>query len=271
MGTDIAVLTIHGMGDQGPRYDTPLIEELEKRLGTAKELVHFFSLYYQSVLRFNQDEVISNMSPHVRWRKAREFLLYAISDATSIESKKEVDNSIYDQVQEKIVTELDEVYDLFGGNEVPVVIVADSLGGQVISNYLWDSGWSPSGPQTAKVGIWSDPGNKDEPIGSPRDRFRRLRSLRALITTGCNIPLFVAGHDKIVAIKPPHDDFEWRNYYDLDDVLGWPLAPLSSSYQTLVDDYPIGVGLTPLSHLNYWGDRDFLRPLADFLLEMATA
>ena len=115
-----------------------------------------------------------------------------------------------------------------------------------------------------------------ETTGSPKDQFRRLKSLRALFTTGCNIPIFVAGHGKVVAIDPPCKDFEWRNYYDEDDVLGWPLRPLSDSYDKLVKDYEINVGglftsWNPLGHTEYWKDEDFLRQLVDFLLKLLTA
>ena len=62
------------------------------------------------------------------------------------------------------------------------------------------------------------------------------------MTTGCNIPLFVAAHDPVVPIDPPATGFEWHNYYDPDDVLGWPLAGLGDDYGRLVTDHPINAG-----------------------------
>ena len=269
MGTDIAVIPIHGMGDQWINYWHPLKDGVARRLGDEMKHVHFFSIYYQDVLKANQNDMIDRMKHYVGWKLVREFLLWAVSDATSIESNKHVKNSTYDQVQREIVDVLDNVYDTLGP-KVPVVIVAQSLGGQVISNYLWDSRWVPCGQKPPKVGIWKDPCNLGEPLGTPKDQFRRLHSLNTLITTGCNIPIFVAGHDEIVAIKPPNADFSWKNYYDRDDVLGWPLSPLSNSYNTLVDDYEIGTGGIFRAHTNYWTDQDFLDPLAKLLLDMVT-
>ena len=128
---------------------------------------------------------------------------------------------------------LDYVYDniVVGG---PVVIVASSLGCQVISNYIWDAQRKKRKGEPPKFGIWRQ-GAVEEECG-PQDDFRRLKSLRALFTTGCNIPLFVSGHSEIEAILPPNPNkpFEWKNYYDEDDVLGWPLRPLSDSYCRLV-------------------------------------
>lgn len=66
------------------------------------------------------------------------------------------------------------------------------------------------------------------------------------------------------------------NYFDRQDVLGWPLSPLSESYDDLVQDRQIDVGnyfssWNPLSHLDYWGDKDFLEPLVDFLRKLIAA
>ena len=149
MGADIAVLTIHGMGEQGPHYAFPLIEEVKTRLGSKKGCVHFDRIYYQDILQSNQTTVFRNMLPYIDWKKLRKLFLYGFSDATSIETKKEIRGSVYDQVQEKIVNALDQVYANFEPKQVPVVIIAQSLGGQVISNYLWDS--KQSDPQ---FGVW---------------------------------------------------------------------------------------------------------------------
>lgn len=61
--------------------------------------------------------------------------------------------------------------------------------------------------------------------------FLRAETCMAWVTTGCNIPLFVAAHKtmNIKPIQPPNGSptFKWLNIYDPDDVLGWPLQPLS--------------------------------------------
>ena len=113
-------------------------------------------------------------------------------------------------------------------------------------------------------GIWRDGGPKDIAQSSVRDQFRRLASLRCLITTGCNIPLFLGGNPNPQAINSStlSSTFEWLNYYDADDILGWPLADLSPSYAELVEDIKIQSGgtfirETPLSHGEYWHTDEF--------------
>jgi hypothetical protein len=106
-----------------------------------------------------------------------------------------------------------------------------------------------------------------------------MKSLKRLFSTGTNIPLFMAGHSNIVSITAPSLSFKWLNFFDEDDVLGWPLRPLSPSYDALVDDIPINAGggivgglissWNPLSHTQYWETREFIRHVSSAVEELA--
>jgi hypothetical protein len=163
----------------------------------------------------------------------------------------------YIEVQKEIMQALDKLYVELGNNDKPVIIIAQSLGCQVISNYIWDA--------KHDSGIF----NGLEPDASAQLKsFRRLNSCVHLLTTGCNIPMFVAGLNPIEAIQKPNNEFTWFNYYDRDDVLGWPLSPLSDSYGALVKDHEINAGgifssWNPWSHGQYWTDKDVLNSLID--------
>jgi hypothetical protein len=138
--------------------------------------------------------------------------------------------------------------------DTPVVVVAQSLGGQVISNYLWDY-------EHKRFGFES----RDEAQETPTDRFCGLRTLARLITTGCNLPLFVSGLADRRSFTPL-PGMEWHNFYDPADVLGWPLAGLGADY-AFVRDHRIRSGKLPVgrviaSHLGYWRDRDVHRGVA---------
>lgn len=130
----------------------------------------------------------------------------------------------------------------------------------MISNYLWDAEKNKN-----IFGPLSDGGR-------PATDWLRLKTLRRLFTTGCNIPLFIAGLDERESFAKPNAEFQWDNYYDADDVLGWPLRQLGPSFD-MVDDHDINVGgiftsWNPLSHRDYWSDRDVIRPLADALMSL---
>lgn len=273
MAKDIAVIAIHGMGDTKRNFDRRLKSEMRDRLGSSRwARVAWTKVFYQSVLQANQKRVMDDAiaQADIDWLKLRRFILYGFSDAAAMESRPFKKNSVYQQIQQIILDTLNDALATLGDPKKPVVFIAHSLGCQVISNYIWDAQQS-----NVEAGIFRD--DLPNPIGktSPEDKFRRLKTLRSLFTSGCNIPIFVAGlpKDKIkpVIVNARGWGFRWQNYYDPDDVLGWPLHPLSPAYKAAVAiDKDINVGgplnsWTPLSHSSYWKDDDFLDPVEDAL------
>jgi hypothetical protein len=270
----IALLIVHGMGDTPPDFHEELIAPLRARLQHAWDRVAWRPVYYQPILQRNERAIFEQMRPAVRWEGLRELMLFGFSDAASLEHKKELALSPYWQTQRLILERLDELFDETGG-AARLAIVAQSLGCQVISNYIWDA----QQPR-AYAGIWNGDLDDDTIAGTPRDRFRRMRSLQRLLTTGCNIPVFVAGHAAIEPIdrRLLAAGFRWINQFDPDDVLGWPLAQLSAAYAALVEDHAVNArgatlagrikSLTPYSHTQYWSTPGVLDRIAGALQEM---
>ncbi len=275
MAAALALLIVHGMGDTAPDFHDELVTPLRARLQGEWNRIAWRPVYYQPVLQRNERAILQRMSPLVRWEGLRELMLFGFSDAASLEHKKELALSPYWQTQRLILQRLDELFDELGGVAAPIAIVAQSLGCQVMSNYIWDA----QQPR-AYAGIWSAPLDDGVPADSPRDNFRRLRSLQRLLTTGCNIPIFVAGHSAIEPIdrRKLGARFRWTNQYDPDDVLGWPLAQLSPGYEALVEDYSVNASggtllggvksLTPYSHTQYWRTGKVLDRIADEIKEV---
>lgn len=64
---------------------------------------------------------------------------------------------------------------------------------------------------------------------------------------------------------------KWLNFYDPDDVLGYPLKAINPEYKkTVTKDIPINVdgvfsSWNPLAHGEYWTDNDFTKPVAKFI------
>lgn len=260
----IGLITVHGMGQTKNDYAEDFFDELSDRLGEDRwNEIATAPVYYQDIMQDNQAAYYRRVRRKVDWEKLRKFVLYGFCDAASLESQKEGEDSPYFIAQSRILEAFRDLYqDL--GHDAPVVAVTQSLGAQVLSNYLWDA-WPAR--QTAN-GVWSVAQNFDSP---EEESFCRGRTINRLYTTGCNIPIFVAGRDpnQIFPIERPNDSFQWHNYYDEDDVLGWPLRDLNDDYRELVRDHKINSGLvsgfTPLSHVNYWSDGEFLKPLARHL------
>jgi hypothetical protein len=281
-----ALLTIHGMGETPRDYAEKLVEALAGRLGQLAAQVDFRSVYYQDILKPNQETVWAkvNDTVHLRYPDLRRFLLFGFGDAAGLENRKEIDGSVYELAQEAIAREL-----LGVARQDPnttVVFLAQSLGCQVLSSYIYDAQKAAAGGRVL-AGIWKDiDGWARRALGAPlsdtEKRFLAGGTCTAFVTTGCNIPIFVAAH-KQMDIKPiarPGARFEWINLYDPDDALGWPLQPLSPGYAALVDDRAINAGQgvvtwilkswNPLSHTAYWNDAQVLDLLAQRLrLEVA--
>jgi hypothetical protein len=283
MAKKAAFITVHGMGRTEETYNAEIVEELQSRLGSTFDNLHVGKVYYQGILQPNEDRVWNSVAGRVGWDQLRSFLLFGFADAAGLESGKEGLESVYSQTQTLIATELYRARKEMDGDG-PVVMIAHSLGCQVASCYFWDAQQASQG-NVVDVGIWQEIDAFEERITNGATltgedlAFIQGKSVRTLFTTGCNIPIFVAAHatEDILPIKP-NNAFEWHNFYDRDDVLGWPLSELSDQYATVVRDYPVNAGggivgwilksWNPLSHEQYWGDDEVLDPLESKLREL---
>lgn len=176
----------------------------------------------------------------------RKFVVEAFGDAVTFERDPNTEDSPYKKVHRYVRNMVEEVHNLMiQDKNAKLVIVAASMGAQVLSTYIWDA-------DNGK-GIFKD---------NPATPKNNLRSLNYLATIGCNIPLFISGlpENKIFAFDKRNENFIWQNYYDKDDVLGWPLKQLSPSYFNLVEDFEINTGQYVGSHVRYWEDNDFTKP-----------
>lgn len=269
-----ALLTVHGMGETPRDYAEKLFQAVAARLGPLSGRVDFRSIYYQDILKPNQETVWARVSDTTRLHYAdlRRFLLFGFGDAAGLENRKEIDGSVYELAQAAIARQL-----LGVARQDPstrVVFLAQSLGCQVLSSYIYDAQKALSGGQVL-AGVWKDIDAwamraLGARLSDSDRRFMAGATCAAFVTTGCNIPIFCAAH-KQMDIKPiarPTPGFEWINLYDPDDALGWPLQPLSPGYAELVDDRAINAGQgvvtwilkswNPLSHTAYWGDAQVL-------------
>lgn len=279
--TQVALIAVHGMGETLPDYADGLMAGVRSRLGALAGQAVMRAVYYQGILHDNQRQVWDRTAAtgKVRYASLRKFVLYGLGDAAGLENRKEVPGSVYEQAQGEIAAALLSAHALRPA--MPVVFVAQSLGGQVLSSYLYDAQKAAAGRQVG-AGIWR---NIDawakQSLGRALTASERVflggGTCAGLVTTGCNIPIFVAAHKEmhIIPIAPPTSLFKWINFYDPDDVLGWPLQPLSNGYRALVEDRAINAGggvagilarsWNPLSHDGYWEDGAVLDAIAAML------
>lgn len=273
--TRAALLTLHGMGRTPPDYAAGLIAAVRSRLGPDAAAVSFEAVWYQRELQRNQEELWRRASREHRlgWPALRRFVLFNLSDAVGLEAGKDEAQSSYYFAQLRVAQALLQARDEMGGDG-PVVVLTNSLGAQVFSSFVYDAQRALAAERGQRTppsaGIWVSRATLEQALGGGslddgQVGYLRGATLDALLTTGCNIPVFVASHRRmsVRAIERPNPHFEWHNYFDPADVLGWPLQPLEGGYRELARDHVVQVGnaligWTPLAHDAYWRDRAVL-------------
>lgn len=300
-----ALLCMHGMGNLTRNEFQSDIAKLRQKLAERLSAGRFSEIYiptsgifYSDLTQQQEDDVWEAMATQgglntgfVRRNtinRIRRFIISGFSDATAFSGfNSSATKQQYTNVQQRIYDALTDVFNTCG--EVPIIIVSQSLGCQIISSYIWDAQiyW-----RNTKFGtnfgidsrsIWNNHQS------TSKDSFLCLQSLKTWFTTGCNIPIFVSGFRNVRAIhnRQYEYDFDWINYFDYDDVLGYPLAPLGvlfdstdttgpgRPYTDVVTDIQVNANdgilgaitssWNPMSHTQYWGDKTVLKALASAL------
>ncbi len=276
----VVVMTAHGQGNTQKGYANGFISRIKRKLPPDLWIdVHFEEIYYQRSLQRNQHYYFQKVKKQLQYDRIRQELLFGFSDAASLFSQPEGDESPYYLAQFDIRSAFQNCYRALRGEDgARVIIIATSLGGQVLSNYLWDACKVDTQADFYPAsGIW-----QKDAIGFTEDEqevaFCRGKGIHTFYTTGCNIPLFVSGmhHDNIrtfqsLPTKVLDPEFRWINYYDDDDVLGWPLQPLSDDYNHHVIDREIRIGHDPLlTHLGYWSSSTFIKEVVHTIRSIAS-
>lgn len=262
----VGVLVVHGLGTQGKDYAKRMIEELTDRLGDQAKHVAWKPVYWANVLSKRQQAYLDRAAKGhgLDWKWARRFAVNALSDAVSyryvqrdsLNSPKTTYGLVHECVRKGLRKLSSEVR-----GEGGLVVLAHSLGGHIVSNYIWDVQKQDEKPERME-GLPA--------MGS----YEGAASLKLLVTFGCNIPLFTF-HLKKDEVKPIDlGSADWHNYYDQDDALGYPLQSINKAYEDVVcEDHEINVGgllssWNMFCHNKYWTDNDFTKPVAKLIGEV---
>lgn len=280
MTKDLAIAVIHGNGTQGGKrpadsskstFSQALRKRVKRELGDALfERVSWREIFWADILQTNQRRYLKAIKRITRQDALRDYVLCNLSDAASYRiSPTDPNDDTYERVHQRVAETMAELdADVAGGK--PLLVLAHSLGGHIMSNYIYDI---------------------SKPGASSASGFQRFKTMAGFITFGCNIPLFLFGYkpEDIVPITFPGTDLPtnqrsspwWRNYYDKDDVLGYPLKQTGPNYEALVaagelKDISIDAGnlftaWNPGSHNAYWRDADFYEPVANEMRKLLTS
>ncbi|MCI0745413.1 MAG: hypothetical protein L0Y58_08420 [Verrucomicrobia subdivision 3 bacterium] len=265
MAARLGVLIVHGMGSQTrERFDQStdaLIRSLERRVvenGADAKAIAWQRAFWGDILQRNQEALLGKLGG-LNWTSWRRFVINNLGDAVAYQRQPSQRKDFYFQIHDRIHECLIGLRGQLGHGGL-LVVMAHSLGSYIMSNYIWDR----QQPNPAGDGYGATP-------------FERLETLASIITFGSNIAVFSLALDPYAGFEfprktlPPHiaDAARWLNFYDSDDVLGYPVKPLCPEYlaNPRIEDRKINVGgwfssWNPLSHNEYWADDDFIDPVA---------
>ena len=196
----LAVLVVHGMGDQQADFADGMIDELEGRIRSKHRLnpdeIEWKTVWWAPILSRAEADLWrrSQRGNDLDYKKLRSFVLHALGDAVAyreIPKNKRVrgDINAYDEIHAQVKADMKMLRQKTragkpaNAKEVPLLIIAHSLGIHIMSNYIWD--------------------RQKRNSRSFGNEFEDMKTLSGLQTFGCNIPLFTLAQKKVESIKFP--------------------------------------------------------------------
>ncbi len=275
MTQKVAVAVLHGIGKQTSTFADKTSLEINNRCrDTCGDDIVIRSVYWSPIMQQEEDKLWQRLLEGglMDFVKLRRFLIDFLADALAYQPSPS-DRSAYDGIHRVFAETLRDLAQE-AGDTAPLCVVAHSLGSVIASNYIYDL------QADARKKIISDPVREamgDTPL-------ERGETLTLLYTLGSPIALWSLRYtdfgrpiqvpSPLLQQHYPGLEGEWVNYYDADDVVGFPLKSLNDAYsEQVTSDRQVNVGnifgsWNPLSHLAYWSDRDVLDPIAEKLIQV---
>lgn len=241
----------------------------------ASELV-MRPVYWAPELQDDENELWSRLRKggDLDFLSLRRFMVNFAADAIAYQpAPKERD--AYDRIHARVAASLNQLA-AAAGPTAPLCVLAHSLGTVIASNYFYDL------ETRARKRLISRKVRKqmdDTPL-------ERGETLTCLYTFGSPIALWSLRYEDFgrpIHVPSPKltnhhpalaASAEWINFYDEDDVIGYPLRTLNHAYRAAVKaDIQVNAGgllssWNPLSHNAYWTDNDVTKPIAASLAKV---
>jgi hypothetical protein len=266
----IGVAVVHGVGKQGPEFVEKIAGELRSRCKKqCGDDIVIRPVHWGGEMQAMEDELWDRLKVGgpLDFIELRRFLIDFVGDAFAYQPSTS-NRDTYDRVHSVLAKAIRGLAQE-AGETAPLCVIAHSLGSIIASNYIYDlqNPWLISPEVRHLMG------------DTPMDRGE---TLALLYTLGSPLAIFclrfkdfgkpIEVPSPVLAQHYPDLKGEWVNFYDRDDVIGFPLRTLSRAYQKVVTrDREVNVGSpfmnwTPLSHMHYWTDRDVIVPISRSLI-----
>lgn len=275
MTQKIAATIIHGIGEQDGNYASETCRLITQKFADG---LHGFSndpfsqlviepICWSKVFSEREQRLFdSTLQDHLSYHRLRTFVIKYFGDAIAYQRVESAEQN-YDMVHKevsKVLTVLSEK----AGKKAPLCVIAHSLGSTIASNYFYDLQF------------------KLEDVSSNIKAFSPLEkgeTLTLFYTLGSTLPLWSLRYhnfsnpinipSKVLKEIYPHLEGEWINFYDKDDILGYPLKGINESYRQAVNEdkeVSIGgklMGWTPACHTKYLTDINVVERVVEGLVK----
>jgi len=258
MKPKIAVIIVHGLGKQkksyADKFKKQLREAFAKASGQSPDLLEIEAVHWADVFARRETELEQNIiAPYrLRYRHLRRYVIHNLADAVAYQPV-DSESQNYDAVHMTISQALHRLT-AAAGPTAPLCVIAHSLGAVIASNFFYDLQHSSRGHKL---------------VIDPSSPLERGDTLSLFYSLGTTLPLWSLRYGEFDRpIRVPSDrlrDYhsrldggEWVNFYDKDDILGYPLKGVDPAYRDAVrEDVAVNVGVwwkswNPLCHSGYF-------------------
>jgi len=264
----LAIAVVHGLGSEEEFYSVELKHRITEEYvkggeGRLEDDLLFFEIYWADIVK---DELAAfREKANYKGDLAYQNLRQIMTDAQALALLYTPGTAVYEGINNRIKDGMRKfaAHRRVNSDETPLVVLAHSYGGVMMSHYI-------------KAMQASD---------SEMSNFETMKTLAGYVTFGNPQGIYTMnglnselGHCcKITGSALPADlakRSRWYNFYDKDDIVAYPLKGLSDEFNANVDaDYEINVGSAatswnPACHTGYWEDKDFYKPVAEFIGEL---
>lgn len=278
MPRDVVVVFVHGIAVESTGYSQRMqkliITALDRRARSsgakenAAEYVDFREVFWADIVRDHQRNYLeyARKTGGLRPNWLHKLVIEGLGDAASYSKTQKFKNSAYYKIQKRLRDTISRAAGDRNDDRL-LVVVAHSLGCQIVSTYAWDLHRIKAPDAKARIAALNDGAPSDSVTSemnevyqstlafieslSEKSPFERLDTFAGLVTMGCNIPLFTFtfGPQFVYPITQTDDDkcappfpgsgldfgayrkAKWLNYFSINDPLGYPLKPLNTRYE----------------------------------------
>ncbi|GAA4352974.1 hypothetical protein [Kangiella taiwanensis] len=275
----LAIAIIHGIGSEDKHYSTEFKHRVVERYlkggkfkGNAQERreddLLFHEIYWGDLLQKINDDLLQRLDyrNELTYTSVRQLFIDYMNLGLAYD--RSVDTGLYQAIHNRIADSMKKLatHHHVDPDNTPVVLLAHSFGSVIMSHYIQDM---QQASDTSKIEQLS--------------HVERFNTLAGIITCGSPLAIYDSLTERLPCpINRAGDKLDehlvqqvkWLNFYDKDDIVAYPMKNINQAYKDAVtEDYEINVGSAatswnPACHTGYWEDKDFYRPVADYLGEL---